>query len=169
MSVTRNSKLGPSHLRAKKRRLFLVRSLIVLFFSLIILFRLAIFSGHKKVIINNISIVNNISFSEEEILNIVNQDLTHRYWYLFAKRNFLIFPRLEIKRDLLAQIKTLTKVNISWSGWQNIMIEVEERKPHSVYCGTDILTKSNVCFFVDQRGYIYSLAPVFSGSVFIKN
>lgn len=169
MSVTRNSKLGPSHLREKKRRLFLVRALIVLFFFLIILFSLAIFSGHKKVIIKNISIANNVSVSEEEILNIVNQDLNNRYWHLFARRNFLIFPRLEIKRNLLAKIKTLKEVKISWSGWQSIVIEVEERKPHSVYCGADILIKGNDCFFVDQRGYIYSLAPVFSGSIFIKN
>jgi hypothetical protein len=169
MSVTRNSKLGPSHLRAKKRRLFLVRVLIILFFSLVILFSLAIFSSHEKVVIKNISIVNNVSVSEEEILDIVNQALAHRYWYLFARRNFLIFPRLEIKKNLLAEIKTIKEVNISWSGWQSIIIEIEERKPHSVYCGADILAKNNDCFFVDYEGYIYSLAPDFSGSIFIKN
>ncbi len=169
MSVTRNSKLGPSHLRAKKRRLFFVRALIILFFVLILLFGLAIFSGHEKVIIKNISIVNNISVPEEEILSIVNKDLADRYWYLFAKKNFLIFPRIQIKKDLLAKIKTLKEVNISWAGWQNIVIEVEERKPHSVYCGQDIKINKSDCFFIDNIGYIYSLAPNFSGSVFIKN
>lgn len=169
MKASRNSNLGPSHLRAKKRRLFFVRSGIVLFFFLVLLFGLAIFSGHEKVIIKEISIQGNISVSENDILNIFNQNTAKRYWHLFAKKNFLIFPRLQIKQALLSEIKTIQNLNISWAGWGKVQIAIDERKPHSVWCGNDSKALDQSCFFVDKDGYIYSKAPIFSGSVFIKN
>ncbi len=169
MKANRNSNLGPSHLRAKKRRLFFVRSGIVSFFFLVLLFGLAIFSGHEKVIIKEIKISGNISVSENDILNIFNQNTANRYWYLFAKKNFLIFPRLQIKQALLSEIKNIQNVNISWTGWGKVQIAIDERKPHSVWCSNDPKALDQSCFFVDKDGYIYSKAPIFSGSVFIKN
>lgn len=155
-------------MRARRRRLFLVRFYIVLFLFISLVITLAILSGHEKVRIQTITISGNASVSTEEILTIVNRDLTGRYFYLFAKNNSLIFPRYRIRNDLLAEIKTIKDLDISWNNWQKITINIIERKPHSVWCGEDIKAISQECFLVDKEGYIYSLAPVFSGSLFIK-
>jgi hypothetical protein len=169
MSVKRKLNLGPSQMRARKRRLFLIRLIIVSFFVLLILFGLAIFSGHQKVKIQNINLVGNASVSDEEILSIVNRDLVGRYWYLFSKSNSLIFPRFKIQKDLLTEIKTIKSLKISLEGWREISITISERKPHSVWCGTDIKTPLAECFFVDGEGYVFGQAPVFSGNMFVKN
>jgi hypothetical protein len=178
MSVKRNPNLGPSQMRAKKRRLFLIRLTIVSFFVLLILFGLAIFSGHQKVKIQNISLSGNAAVSDEEILSIVRRDLVGRYGYLFSKSNSLIFPRFRIKRDLLAEIKTIKDLEISWEGWQKISINISERKPHAVWCGDTmpdfeidkgLNIKETECFFLDNSGYIFSRAPVFSGGMFVKD
>jgi len=70
---------------------------------------------------------------------------------------------------LLSEIKTIQDLNISWNGWGKVQIQIDERKPHSVWCGNDPKALDQSCFFVDQEGYIYNKAPIFSGSVFIKN
>jgi len=168
MVVTRNPNLGPSQMRARRRRLFLIRFYIILFFLLVIILSLAIFSGHKNVTVQTIIVSGNAAVQSDEVLKIANQDMAGRYWYLFAKNNSLIFPRTQIKKDLLKEIKTIKDVDISWSNWQRIDISILERKPQSVWCGNDIKTPGE-CFFIDKNGYIYSQAPVFSGTMFIKN
>ena len=169
MSVARNPNLGPSQIRARRRRLFFVRFFIILFFLLVIILSLAILSGHEKVKIKNIVILNNAAVSSSDILAIVNRDITGRYLYLFSKSNSLIFPRFKIRDDLLSELKAIKDVNISFEDWQKISISVEERKPHSVWCGVDVKAVEPQCFFVDKEGYIYSQAPTFSGSVYVKD
>jgi len=169
MSATKNLNLGSSQRQIKRRRLFFVRFYIIIFFLLLIIFSLAILSGHEKVKIQTILITGNASASVDNILEIARRDLTGRYLYLFSKSNSLIFPRFRIKSDILREIKTIKDLDVSWVNWQTIFIEVIERKPFSVWCGDDIKINNSVCYFIDKEGYIYSQAPTFSGSVYVKN
>jgi cell division septal protein FtsQ len=169
MSVVRNPNLGPSHMRQRRRRLFFIRFYIILFFLLAIIFGLAILSGHEKVKIKNILVTGNASVSTEEILTVVNKNLIGRYWYLFARSDSTIFPRFAIKKELLENILTIKDAHISWEDWQAISVVVTERKPHSVWCGADYKAVDTPCYFVDKEGLIYSDAPTFSGSIFIKD
>jgi len=168
MSTTRNPNLSLSHAHARKRRLFLIRLYIILFFVFVIVFGLAIFSGNEKVKIQTIIVSGNAAVSSDTVLAIAKRDMAGRYWYLFSRANSLIFPRFQIKKDLLKEIKTISDVSISWNNWQQISITITERRPHSVWCGNDMRI-SESCFFVDKYGYIYSEAPTFSGSIFIKD
>jgi hypothetical protein len=171
MSASRNPNLGPSQMRARKRRLFFIRFYIILFLLVALVIGSAILSGHEKVRIeeSGIAISGNAAVPRDDILSIVKRDIAGRYFYLFSKNNSLIFPRFEIKKDILNEIKTIKDADISWEGWKKISISVLERKPHSVWCGKDMSATSTACYFVDKEGYIYSQAPDFSGSLFVKN
>lgn len=168
MSVTRNPNLGPSAMRQRRRRLFFIRFYIILFFLLVIVLGLAIFSGSKKVTIQTIIVSGNAAVSSDDVLSLVNRDMTGRYWYLFSRNNSLIFPRFQIENDLLTEIKTIKEVNINLDTWQQISIKITERKPHSVWCGQDIKNPEEKCSFVDKDGFVYGPAPVFSGAMFIR-
>lgn len=167
--MKRNPNLGSSVARAKKRRLFWVRFYIILFLVLIITFTLAIFSGHSKIIIKQINVSGQASVSDEQVLNVVNKDLAGRYFYLFARNNYLIFPRFQIKSHLLQEFKIFKEVEVSWSDWGAIDIKVSERKPHSVWCGADPVDTKAECYFIDRTGYIFNQAPIFSGDIFVRN
>jgi hypothetical protein len=169
MSVIRNPNLGSSQVKARRRRLFWIRTNIILFLVLIVVFGLAILSGYQKVRVQTIIVSGNAVVSADEVLAIANRDMTGRYGYLFAKSNSLIFPRNKIKEDLLKEKMTISDVKISWSDWQKISIEISERKPDSVWCGEEKVSVDSACFFMDRFGYIYDQAPVFSGNIFIRN
>jgi hypothetical protein len=166
--MKRNPNLGPSTVRAKKRRLFWVRFVIVLFLLLIILISLAIVSGQDEIVIKDIKISGNAAVSNAEVLELVNADLSGRYLGLFSRRNFLIFPRFQIKADLLNNLKTINTVKISWTKWQEITVKITERRPHSVWCGNDYKEKEQTCFLVDKTGYIYNEASTFSNNIFVR-
>ena len=169
MSATRNPNLSLSHAHSKKRRLFLIRLYIILFFVFVIVFGLAIFSGNERVKIQTIIVSGNAAVSSDDVLVIADRDMAGRYWYLFSRDNSLIFPRFQIKADLLKEIKTINDLDISWDNWRQISISITEKKPHSVWCGNDITVANPGCYFVDKNGYIYSEAPTFSGNIFIKD
>ena len=169
MSVIRNPNFGSSQRRQRKRRLFFVRLSIIIFLALVVVFGLAILSGQEKIKIQTITISGNALVSSDDILAIARRDIEGRYFYLFAKSNSLIFPRLRIKADILKEIKTIDTVEISWVSWQKIAINIIERKPHSVWCGNDAKSTTAECYLVDKTGYIYNSAPVFSGDLFIKS
>ncbi len=169
MSFKRNPNLGPSHMRAKRRRLFFIRFYIILFLLLVVTISLAILSGHEKVKIQTILISGNAAVANDEILDIVNRDMAGRYFYLFSKSDSLIFPRFRIKTDILQEIKTIKDVDISWENWQTISVLIKERRPHSVWCGNDMTVNATECYFVDKDGYIYGFAPAFSGNLFLKD
>jgi len=164
MAITRNPNLGPSQMRMRRRRLFLIRTSIVLFFLLVIILGLAIYSGHEKVKVQTIIVSGNAAVSSDAVLATANEVMAGRYFYLFARNNYLIFPRWEILERLLYEYRTIKEIDVSWESWQTISISIVERKPHSVWCGD-----SNQCFFVDKEGYIYSQAPSFSGTMFVKD
>jgi len=169
MSVRRNPNLGLSPMRARRRRLFWVRFYIIVFFVFLIIFGLAILSSHEKMIVKTFLISGNNSISNNEILRVANQDMVGRYFGLFAKSNFLIFPRFKIKQDLLNEFRIIDDLDISWKSWQTVAISITERKPHSVWCGLAIKGPVDDCYFIDEHGYIFGRAPTFSGTVFIKN
>jgi hypothetical protein len=168
MSVKRNLNLGSSQARAKKRRLFWVRFSIITFFLLVIVFGLAIASGHDKLVIKTFLISGNNSVSTDDILATANSTTADRYIGLFARRNFLIFPMSGLKRNILEQFKTIKEVDVSWRGWQTVAITVVERKPHSVWCGDDPKAVNPVCYFVDKDGFVFDQAPIFSGNLFVR-
>jgi hypothetical protein len=168
MSVTRNLNLGPSQVRLKRRRLFYIRLTIIFILLAVIIFTLAIFSSHEKVKIQTIIVSGNAAVATDDILKIANRDMAGRYWYLFSRSNSLIFPRLKIKQDILTKLKTIKSVDINFDNWQQISIKVEERKAHSAWCGSDPAVKAD-CYFVDNTGLIYNLAPTFSGNMFIRD
>jgi hypothetical protein len=169
MSVKKNLNLGSSQARAKKRRLFWVRFSIVTFFVLVIVFGLAIASGHRKLVIKDFVVTGNDSVPTSEIIATAGDTVAGRYFGLFARRNFLIYPVFELKENILEQFKTIKEVDITWQGWQTVAIKVVERKPHSVWCGDGPKAPEPVCSFVDKEGFVFDQAPTFSGSLFIKN
>lgn len=163
----KNYSLGSAARRARRRRLFLVRFTIITLGFLVALIGLALFSGWQKIVIHEVKIVGQAALAETEIKDIVERDLGGRYLYLFSRRNFLIFPRLMIKRDLLAELPILQTVDVSWNGWGKILITVVEKRPEAVWCGAKPETGEQ-CFFLDKTGLVYDLAPDFSGGMYLR-
>ena len=59
---------------------------------------------------------------------------------------------------------------------QKLSVEIEERKPEAIWClssTSDLIATSTAptadsCAFVDEKGFIFGSAPLFSGTIFLK-
>jgi hypothetical protein len=98
---------------------------------------------------------------------IVDRDIAGSYLWILPKKNIVIFPKKKIIRDLMHEIPRLSTIEISKESSQEISIAITERTPLALYCGdiSNILLPHD-CYFIDDKGYIFSEAPAFSGDVY---
>ncbi len=162
-----STKFSSAERRAKQRRLFWVRLYIIVFFVLFFIFGLAILSGQSFWTIKTYIIEGNKTISTSRILEITNENTKGRYLALFARNNFLIYPREKIEQAIEKEFKTIKTIEVSWQAWQVVSINIVERKPYAVWCGESFNT-DQACYFIDHSSFVFDQAPNFSGPIYLK-
>jgi len=165
---------SPRIAQIKRNRRVRRLRLIILFGVLFIVFvgALSYFSSHHKILINKIMVSGNSIVDTEEIKSNINSELNGKYFYLFSRANFLIYPHDKIYDSLIYKFPRIESLSIKREGLNTIKVTIEERAGSYLYCGLDIpLIKEEIgenCYFVNNDGLIFDKAPYFSGDVYFK-
>ena len=114
----------------------------------------------QEATINGLKVLKN-----EELIQIIENNISGKYVWLFPKSNFLIYPKNKIKNELLNNFSQIKSVDIKFGVFPNIIINVLEREPFAVWCKEPFTQQ---CYFMDEDAYIYDEAPNFSGDVYFK-
>ena len=171
----RNVLHSPRILELKKKRrkssikniLFFLLGFLVLFTSLVFLSRL------NAVNINNVEIAGNQIIDTNAIKEIVEQQISGKYLWVFPKTNIFFYPENSIKNALQEKFKRLENINLSIKNNHTLYISLAERKAAYTWCGLAPLDSGTAinettCYFIDENGYIFDQAPYFSGQVYFK-
>ena len=158
-----------SELKKRRRRRFLNKVLIFLFLLGIGLTLLAYFSRLPGINIETIEVRGNSIVSAEAIQAGAEAQLTGKYFWLFPKTNVLFYPKSKIKKSLAAEYQRLGEIVLSVQDNRILIISVTEREPLFTWCGVDWpASEGEQCYFLDRAGYIFDIAPYFSGEVYFK-
>jgi hypothetical protein len=122
----------------------------------------------EKFLISSVLISGNSVTKSEDIQKIIAEGLSGNYLWIFPRSNTAIFPKDKIVSDLKREIPRLSSVTVMRSGKKGIEVAVTERSPKALYC-VDVSDPSSPanCYFMDDTGYIFSIAPAFSGNVYL--
>jgi len=156
--------------KLRKRRVRIVLGALIL---IIIISVPVFFLRQKRFQISTVQIQGNEVTKSEEIENIARQGLAGKYLWLIPRSSVLLYPKNQIKTDILKQIPRLISANLSLIDSGTLLVTIIERKPFALYCAdTNLSTLSNDieqagCFFLDKSGYIFSEAPDFSDGVYV--
>lgn len=88
-------------------------------------------------------------------------------YFIFSRRNSLIYPKEEMERSLKISNPRIKEVDIKRRDLNTLEISIVERKPVALWCGENP-EYTEWCFYVDEKGFVYSKAPFFSGHVFFR-
>lgn len=151
----------------KRKIIILVASVLVLFIGFVVLTHLNRFQ------IENLKVSGNEITPTYDLEKIVRTELSGNYLFIFPHNSTFIYPKQQIERSLLAQTSTLTLANISRDGFKSLNVAVTERQGDTVWCqGTAEEFRSTPtqynCYFADDQGYLFALAPYVSGNVFFR-
>ncbi len=158
----------------EKRRKKLQKTLLFCLAGLILLLALTVTLSHiNSLAIRAIDFEGNNVTASRELEQIVRSKLEGRYFYLFARKNTLIFPQREIKQAILDEEKQIAEVQIRRINLTDIVVKVTERQSEFLWCGLEAPVDEQLgdmggCYFINDQGYIFSEAPYFSGTVYFK-
>ena len=144
------------------------------FFSLCIV--LAVLSGVGYVMYANrfqlqgVDVTGSQAVPAEEIVAYANDLIAGKRFYIFPRRNIFLYSKSREAAELASAFPRLKTITISVVS-QRLAVVVTEREPAYMWCGETIpetrqASFESTCYFVDSTGYIFSLAPQFSDSVY---
>lgn len=163
-----------AQIKRKKRKILKVKIIFFVFIFLLLLTGLIFLSRWPRLNIDKIQVKGNKIVEVELIEKIVQEELVGKYFWVFPKTNFIIYPQNKLENELKNKLKRIKKVFINDRNIKTLEISVEEYDGKYLYCGTTFNEYSNElspieeCYFLDSSGYIFDQAPYFSGEVYFK-
>lgn len=157
----------------KFRRRRMINKTIIFFVVIFSIFGLLVWGAHsEKIRISNVSTQGNRVVLNKDIKTEILKSLTGNYFWIFPKNNIFIYPKQQIKKDILKTFSRIDKVEIKMVDLNTIDVAVNERVPFALWCGNSLYktgrTILDKCYFLDKNGFIFIQAPDFSGNVYFE-
>ncbi len=158
-------------LRKKRKR---QHAIAVVFFFLFVglVIGLSYFSKYPKFVVTDIKVEGTHIIDPQAVGDLVLEDISGNYIYLFKKANTFILPEAKIREDILEKFQRTEKLEIKRVGFRTLLITISERSGSYLWCGSSIPIDSaklgDDCYFLNTDGYIFDTAPYFSGEVYFK-
>lgn len=174
--IRNNPTLKPSKLRRRRRKIFAFKSISVFLILIGFVFLLSWLSKMPSIQIENIEVSGNSTLSKDEIIDVVRNETSVKYFMLFSKNSTFLYPRKSIEQTLADDFKKIETVSLNSKGLKTLIVNMVERKPDSLWCFGDSSEEGNVrknensgmCYFLDKGGLVFSEAPDFSGNSFLR-
>ena len=157
--------LKESPLRKKRQKVWRARFALCLFLLVGVIVGLSFWSKSPKMAISTVTVTGAKSVDEQQVEKLANQTLDEQYLHLFSKRNFLIYPKAEIKQNILRELTRISEVKINLDK-KVLSINIVEREGEFLWC--EGMATFDKCYFLDNQSYIFSVAPYFSDGVYFK-
>lgn len=168
MKIRKPQNKTKKELRRKRKRFIIIT---ILFIIMVVSFIWIM--NNERFKISDSQLFGNKTILDIDIQNVINNSLEKKFLFL-PMDNVLLVNTRYIEKKIKNNFPKIYDANISIEEGSILVVKIEERNPHSLWCKKEdnhefiSLYFDEVCYFADQRGYIYTKAPYFSGGVFEK-
>jgi len=148
-----------------------MRGIAVLILAFLFFVAIGGISQNDKWKITRVEVIGTQTVDSDTVEALVREKLKGNYYIAYARENSQIFPRHEIEEGLLNVFPRLASAHVERIDAHTISVKVSERKPYVLWCGE--VFSSNIrelanCFFVDNTGFVFDRAPLFSEGVYLE-
>ena len=145
----------------KKKRRKRIQLIFLSIGFLLVLSSLIYLSRQERFLVAEVAVLGEDVIDKEEIRGVAERLLRGYYFWIVPRANSFVYPRRTIERGLVEEFPRLKSADLDLSEPNTLYITVEERLPFALYC-----VNTSECYFLDEEGYIFALAPSFSGAVY---
>lgn len=167
--------LPPSRLKGRRKRARVLLLCIAIVVFLAVCGAVIGASYLRFVTIRDVVVEGAETVEAEVIKEKGSAELSGRYFFVFPKANALLYPKKRVEADLREAFPKLKNVEIDLPNLHTLRIAVEERKPAALWCGvTRVVEQSDekgedpVCYFLDEWGFTFEVAPTYSGTPYVR-
>lgn len=119
---------------------------------------------HPRFQITNIEVLGTAVISKTDIEDNTKEQLVGKYLWIFPKSSIFLINEKNIKDKIKRDFSRIENINIKRTNFHSIEIEIKEFDAAFLWCSKG----EEDCYFMDNQGVVYSKAPVFSGTAYIK-
>jgi hypothetical protein len=156
---------GKTRLKKKKRNIRILKTSVVAIFIICSVIGLAMLTRSNRAKIHSITISGNNLVPAGELKKIAESATASAFLGFFKKDNIVLYPKGVTEQSIANNFKSIQKVDISFKTANDLEVKVVEHKPSYLWCASRTEVPKN-CFYMDDTGYIFSEAPIFSGNIF---
>jgi cell division septal protein FtsQ len=113
--------------------------------------------------IKEVSVEGTASLEKEDFKKEVDALFREKIFGILPADNIFIIRKEKIQNELLGKFLRLKKISLTRNFPDKLSVLIEEREAESLWCGDE-----TTCAFVDETGFIFEAAPIFSGQLFLK-
>ena len=160
-----NVVLPPSRLKEKRRksRLFVA---VGIGFALLLLMGGTIGVLYLPAVqIDEVAIEGAEGTSAAEIEHTIREELRTKLFAVIPRNNVLLYSDEAITAAVVAAFPNLSQVDLKLRNLHALHLKVEERNAFALWCKED---NGENCFLLDENGFIYEQAPVYSGTAYVR-
>lgn len=155
------------------RRVHSVRLAILVSMLIVsILGACAYFSNDRHITINKITVSGTHIINASDVESLAQNELSGKYFHLFARADSLIYPKREIYNTLREKYPSIEELAVYRANRNTLNIDIKERSASYLYCGAQVpelpADVGDNCYFINNDGYIFDNAPYFSGNIYFK-
>jgi cell division septal protein FtsQ len=155
-------------IRKRQKRIFYAKVYLGSFLLVALLVGLVFLSRNQKIQIEKVNIYGNSAITTEEIMQLVDSELTGKYLFVIPKHNIFLYPKSRIERSISRNFLRISDVEIKIDNLKEITITVVEREGKYLWCSPPTDEGGEKCYFADETGYMFDEAPYFSGNTYFK-
>ncbi len=156
-------------LKEKRRRQRRIRFFIGLVSVIVIVVSIVFISRTKQLQIQSVVVRGNYIVPAEEVKAAVDTILREHYAWLIPKSNVMVYPSKLLHETVESRFPRFNSIDFHLENWSTLVIDVTERNNVYLWCNmlpSAAVGKTQICYYVDDHGYIFSRSPSFSGNVY---
>ncbi len=113
-------------------------------------------------------VINGAVLTDESVVRgIAEGSIEGKYFFIFPKSFFWLYPRLAI-RDQIKEMPTVLDANLHLNRNINTLtITLTERKQKYLWCKPALDRELGDCYYMDSEGFVFTHAPKIEGGIFV--
>jgi hypothetical protein len=136
-------------------------------------------SHHNAVSVSSVRVEGVKTIDEESVISMAQQELEGNNFLIWNRANTLWYPKSNIMTRVSETFPRVNTLSVKRENMTTIVISIAERVPTSLWCEDSYINRERnealvgeeytpTCYFVDDKGFIFDEAPLFSGSAFFE-
>lgn len=159
-----------SKLKKKKKKIFIIK--MSMFFLIIIgCVALLIYAFNTKYLeIQEVKVEGAQHVLNTQVQEYAENVLAGAYVGFIPKENILLYPKQEIEESIRSDFPRINDISLELDPFKEraLYIALSERREVGVWCRRVGENNEDECYFIDNKGYVFAQAPVYSGgAVFV--
>lgn len=155
---------------ADKRRKKLIGKTVLITLGACVCLALIIGSFHLPFMqISSVVITGTTTAATATLETDAQDTLKGSYFGIIPRTHTLFYSQDAIEDTILARHKQIESVRVEREGMTGIVVRIAERAPEALACdGFKEDAGMDTCYFLDESGHIYAIAPQFSEGVYAR-